>query len=122
MKKTISFLIIFTMLAIIFLPCSNIFAASSLITVNGKTIMDNYEIKQVNDLFGKPKIQTDSPFGGSICSYYDDNYSYYLYIETDNNDKIKAYGAINGDFKTNRYTYGEKYKSSLRIWRSRCSL
>ena len=27
-------------------------------------------------------------------SYYDDNYSYYIYIETDNNDKIKAYGAI----------------------------
>ncbi len=64
-------------------------------------------IAQINQQFGNPKITTSSAFGGKAYSYYDNNYSYYLFLETDASGVIRSYGAIGGGFKMSRYQEGE---------------
>ncbi len=85
---------------------------NELLIINGKTILKNATINQVNSMLGKPKIETISAFGGKAYSYYDDNYSYYLFLETDENGVIKSYGAIGGNFKGKRYGQGDTGNST----------
>lgn len=80
---------------------------NQLLKLNGKIITDTTTIDQVNTMFGAPKIVTESPFGGNAYSYYDNEYTWYLHIETNEAGKILGYGAINGNFVSRRYTYGD---------------
>ena len=79
------------------------------IGINGKTITKKTTIEEVNSMFGSPKIETESPFGGKIYSYYEDDYGYYLYLETDAEGRIVAYGGIGGNFRTMSYAEGSNF-------------
>ncbi len=80
---------------------------------NDLLIFKDYHIKttttisDINRKFGEPKIVTDSAFGGKAYSYYNDDYSDYLYIETDEDGIIRSYGAIGGNFKMSNYEEGD---------------
>ena len=68
-------------------------------------------IDQINSEFGQPRIEYASPFGGNAYTYYDDEYTWMLHIETDSSGKIKGFGCINGDFMSKRYAQGDEYSS-----------
>ena len=82
--------------------------ADDLIKFNGYTITKNTTIAQINSKFGTPKVEGKSAFGGKAYSYYDNNLTWYLNIETDESGKIKGFGAIGGNFVTKKYSYGGK--------------
>lgn len=66
-------------------------------------------IEQINSNFGQPKLVTESAFGGNAYSYYDEDYTWYLHIETNVIGEIKGFGCINGDFISKNYSYGATY-------------
>jgi uncharacterized protein YjdB/uncharacterized protein YkwD len=109
-RKKIAITIVFILLSIVILPVVDAtdLATNELLQMNGKTITKTTTLSQVNSMFGNPKIETENAFGGISCSYYDDNYSYYLYIETNSSDKIVGYGAIGGNFIGKRYAQGDE--------------
>ena len=45
----------------------------------------------------------------SSYSYYEDDYNYYLFLETDADGRIMAYGGIGGNFQTISYGEGSNY-------------
>ena len=83
----------------------NALEANELVKFKEYTIEKDTTISELIEEFGEPKIQTNSPFGGYAYSFYDDGYSYYLFIETNKEGVIKSYGGINGNFETNKYKY-----------------
>ena len=87
---------------------NNGLGADDLIKFNKYTITKNTTIEQINNQFGTPKVEGNSAFGGKSYSYYDNNLTWYLHIETNEKGKIKGFGAIGGDFVTKRYSYGDK--------------
>ena len=105
--KVIAVFLIVVLLSFIFVPTSNaVVTGNDLIKINGKTITKTTTIDQVNNMFGSPKIETESAFGGKGYSYYDDNYTYYLFLETNAEGKIMSYGGIGGDFEAREYYDG----------------
>lgn len=88
------------------------FPADALITVNGKTVEKTDGIAQVTALFGQPKLVTDSPFGGSAYTFYGSGYQDYLYLETNSNGSIAAYGSVGDDFQTAVVDSGETYRDN----------
>ena len=106
--KLISIFLIIILLSFVFIPTSNaLVTGNDLIKINGKTITKTTTIEQVNSMFGSPKIETESAFGGKGYSYYDDNYTYYLFLETNENGEIKSYGAIEGNFEAKKHQNGD---------------
>ena len=105
--KIISIFLIIILLSFFFVPTSNaLVTGNDLIKVNGKTITKTTTIEEVNKMFGSPKIETESAFGGKGYSYYDNNYTYYLFLETNQDGKIMSYGAIDGDFEAREHENG----------------
>lgn len=88
------------------------FPADALITVGGKTVEKGDGIQEVTALFGEPKLVTDSPFGGSAYTFYGDNYSDYLYLETNADGSIAAYGSVSQGFQTKTVDFGDTYTSN----------
>ena len=88
------------------------FPDNGLIVVGGKTVEQNDTINDVTALFGQPKLVTDSPFGGSAYTFYGDNYSDYLYLETNADGSIAAYGSISQGFQTKNVNFGDTYTSN----------
>ena len=96
MKKVkLLFVLFFVCLGVIFLQ-NNVYASlqnqTDLIRIKSSTIdftiTNTTTISQIIEVFGEPKIVTDSAFGGHAYTFYtDDNYSNYLYIETLKEDK-----------------------------------
>lgn len=80
-----------------------------LITISGKNITKDMKIDDVKALFGEPKLETSSYWGGRACTFYGDNYSDYLYIETGADGKIVGYGSVAKGFQTNNLSYGDAY-------------
>ncbi len=117
-KKCLKLLIIFSLLILlidIFIPSINCFvdaaehlSGDKLLELNGKTIKILTTVEEINNMFGKPKVTTNSYFGGKEYSYTDSNYSYYLFIATDEDGMIKEYGTISNNFKATRYSAGER--------------
>lgn len=108
--KVIATIMLLVMLILNILPTTNVLAGlaeGQLLIINGKTITETTTIDQINNMFGKPKLETQTAFGGKAYSYYDSSYSYYLFIETNAEGKIMSYGAIGGDFKATRYAQGD---------------
>ena len=74
------------------------------------TVSKTSTIQDIINVLGEPKLVTESAFGGYAYAFYtDDNYSNYLYIETMANGQIISYGSVDPTYKTNTYSYGEKY-------------
>ncbi len=86
---------------------------NELFRVNNFTITKSTKITDINARFGQPKIQTVSAFGGNAYSYYDNAYSYYLYVETNSSGTIKAVGALYGNFVGRIYAQGDTDKMNL---------
>ena len=94
------------------------FPDNALIIVGGKTVTKDMGLSDVKKLFGEPKLETVSPFGGKACTFYGDNYSDYLYIETNAQDGIAAFGSISEGYRTPKYSFGDKddyYVSGTRM-------
>lgn len=94
------------------------FPDNALIIVGGKTVTKDMGLSDVKELFGEPKLETVSPFGGKACTFYGDNYSDYLYIETNAKDGITAFGSISEGYRTPKYSFGDKddyYVSGTRM-------
>lgn len=94
------------------------FPDNALIIVGGKTVTKDMGLSDVKELFGEPKLETVSPFGGKACTFYGDNYSDYLYIETNAQDGIAAFGSISEGYRTPKYSFGDKddyYVSGTRM-------
>ena len=90
---------------------SSSLSSNELLKFNNYTIKKDTTIEQINENFGKPRIEYDSPFGGKACTYYDDEYMWMLHIETNASGEIKGYGCINGDFIARNYSQGDNYSS-----------
>ncbi len=86
----------------------------ALISVGGKTVYEDSTISQVEALFGPPQLKTPSPFGGSAYTFYGEDYSDYLYLETNAQGEIAAYGSISEGFQTNVFSYGEEEDNLVR--------
>ena len=116
-EKIISIcIIVILILTIFYVPISNAdtdLAENELLIFKGKTITKTTTIEQVNSMFGKPNLETINAFGGKSYSYINNDYSDYLYIETNSAGKIVAYGAIGGDFKGKRYAEGDRQLASV---------
>ncbi len=109
-------LIVILILMVFYLPisyASTNLASNELLKINGKTITKTTTISQINSMFGQPKITGNSAFGGNSYTYYDDEYTWMLHIETDENGVIKGYGCVNGNFVSKKYAQGDKYSSVI---------
>lgn len=112
MKKMLSVLIACAIL-ILTCPISPISLAweyesfDRLITVGGKSVLYDMTLDDVIELFGEPKLTTGSMFGGKACTFYGENYSDYLYIETFEDGSIAAYGSVSPDFETDTLSFGD---------------
>ena len=112
-EKLISVIIILIMISMVFytpiVNASTSLDDNELLIMNGNTITKTTNISEINTMFGKPKIEGDSAFGGKAYTYYDDEYTWMLHIETDINGIIKGYGCVNGNFTSKKYAQGDKY-------------
>lgn len=84
------------------------FPDNALIIVGGKTVTKDMGLSDVKELFGEPKLETESVFGGSAYTFYGDDYADYLYIETNDKDGIAAFGSISEGFRTAQYSFGDQ--------------
>ena len=113
MKNKLYIILIVSLICILGVSTNDIYAANlsgdELLQVNGNTISKNTTITQINNMFGQPKLTTNSAFGGKAYTYYDDAYTWMLHIETNENGNIKGYGCVNGNFISRRYAQGDKY-------------
>ena len=106
--KKIAVMLIIVLLTIVMQKSVYALSNNELLKFNGKTITTTTTIAEISSMFGKPKITTESAFGGNAYSYYDDNYTWYLHIETNANGKIVGFGGISNNFEGRRYKYGDK--------------
>ena len=77
----------------------------------GRIIKPETTIEEIAGWYGNSiKLETDSLFGGKAYSfYYGNNYDDYLYIETIADGRIFSYGSVDPSYKTNTYSFGDKY-------------
>ena len=109
MIKKISIVLILVIVLSTITPVADALTDNQLFILNGHAISKTATVNEVNSVFGNPKITTESAFGGYAYSYYDDNLSWYLSIETNEAGKIVAYGCVYGNFVGKRYSYGDKH-------------
>ena len=117
MRKSLRFIFVCMLFVCIALVSEKQVNAASTLTSNELLKFKDYmiekdtTIEQINSEFGQPRIEFDSPFGGSAYTYYDDEYTWMLHIETNSEGKIKGFGCINGEFMSKRYAQGDEYSS-----------
>lgn len=113
MKNKLYIILIASLIYFLGIVTNNIYAANltgdELLQVNGNTISKNTSIDQVNNMFGQPRLITNSAFGGKAYTYYDDAYTWMLHIETNASGNIKGFGCVNGNFISKKYSQGDKY-------------
>lgn len=78
-----------------------------LLKLGNISITKDMTMEQVKAMLGEPKLVTKSMLGGSAYTFYSGNYENYIYLETDGDGKIVAYGSISPGFETDRHKYGE---------------
>lgn len=87
------------------------------------TVTTTTTIDDIKGALGEPKVITDSAFGGKAYTFYtDSNYSNYLYIETNDENKIISFGSVDPTYKTKTYSYGDKYNYKENAALSGCLL
>lgn len=75
----------------------------SLVSVNGKTVYASDTIDDVRALFGQEKICTISIFGGNAYTFYGENYSDYLFLETNEEGSIVSFNVFGDDYTIGDY-------------------
>lgn len=113
MKKNITLVLVAIISTFaLFFSRANVEATSlsnnELLKFNDFTITKSTTIDQINAKFGTPKATSSSAFGGKIYSYCDEDYTWYLEVETDESNQIKGYGCINGNFISTKYEFGQE--------------
>lgn len=78
-----------------------------LLKLGNISITKDMTMEQVKAMLGEPKLVTKSMLGGSAYTFYSGNYENYIYLETDGDGKIVAYGSISPGFETDQHKYGE---------------
>ena len=86
---------------------NNGLASDELLKFRNYTIKETTTISQLNSQFGTPKAKGESAFGGKSYSYCDNNYTWYLHVETNAKGEIKGFGCIEGNFVTQNKKYGD---------------
>ncbi|MBQ8639244.1 MAG: Ig-like domain-containing protein [Lachnospiraceae bacterium] len=86
-----------------------------LIEINGKTVTDAMKLEDVTVLFGEPKLITDSFWGGKACTFYGENYSDFLYLETYADGLIAAFGSMTPGFQTATVCYDDRFNLNQKI-------
>lgn len=84
------------------------FPSDTLIIVNGKAVTKNMHVEDVKKLFGEPVLVTESVFGGFAYTFYGENYSDYLYLETLANGDIAVFASVGEGFSTRYYDFGDE--------------
>lgn len=118
-RKIACCFIAIALIAVELIPAITVDAAQTiegrLITVGGKTVTRNMKIADVKQLFGEPQLETPSYWGGYAYTFYGENYSDYLYLETYSDGTIACYGSVSPGFETNIYNYGDKTNHYVRV-------
>ncbi len=112
MKKTLSLLLALFMLAVMCTAthtayADEVFPDNALIVVGDKAVTKDMTDADVVELFGEPVLKTASAFGGYAYTFYGDNYSDYLYIETLANGEIAVYASVGEGFRSRYYSFGD---------------
>ena len=87
-KRITSVTLVLALLFGAFWTCPTVAAAddaypsNALIIIGDKIITNSMTLDDVIDMFGEPKIMTDSLFGGKTCTFYGDNYSVIVLYES----------------------------------------
>ena len=89
---------------------NNGLATDELLKFRNYTIKKTTTIAQLNSQFGAPKAEGNSAFGGKSYSYCDNNYTWYLHVETNAKGEIKGFGCIEGNFVSKRHKYGDMHE------------
>ena len=76
-----------------------------------RTVTKTTTIEEIKQWYaGEHIFETPSLFGGKAYSFYvGDKFDDYLYIETIADGRIFSYGSVDPSYKTNTYSFGEKY-------------
>lgn len=73
------------------------------------TITKNTTISQINNVYGKEaNIITPSAHGGYAYTWYKDNYTDLIFVETNSQGKVVSAGIVAQNFDSTLYSYGEK--------------
>ena len=76
-----------------------------------RTVTKTTTIDEIKGWYKEEHIfETPSLYGGKAYSFYvGDKFDDYLYIETIADGRIFSYGSVDPSYKTNTYSFGEKY-------------
>ena len=107
-NKLISIACIFVIVLSVFMPfamaaSTSELASDVLLKVNGNTIKKTTKIEDLKKMFGNPILETASPFGGKMYTFYNESKDYNVYAETNSSGVLKVVGAISENFKSHNY-------------------
>ena len=107
-KKVICIMFLVTMMVNIMVPIVTAASNSNLpedvlIRVNGNDIKKTSKIADLKKMFGNPTLETTSPFGGKMYTFYNESKKYNVYAETDSSGVIKNTGVISENFKSQKF-------------------
>lgn len=112
MKTLKKFLSLLIAIAVLFNSVLFVISASPekiYLSIDGKTIItDNTEISDIKEIYGTEKLKTNSIFGGNAYTFYEENYSNFLYVETNTEGKITCYSTFGNNFTSSAGNSGEK--------------
>lgn len=112
-KTMLSFCLI---MAIFFSFCTGLSSNNAgYLTISGKTVYQTDSLARVAELFGAPHLSTPSLFGGVANTYYSENYSDFLFLETNAKSEIVVLATITPGYKTSKpgESYGEAWSGTI---------
>ena len=112
-KTALSFCLI---LAVCLSFCTGFSAENAgYLTISGKTVYQTDSLARVSELFGAPKLSTPSLFGGVANTYYSENYSDFLFLETNAKNEIVVLATVTPGYKTSKpgENYGEEWSGII---------
>ena len=112
-KTALSFCLI---LAVCLSFCTGFSAENAgYLTISGKTVYQTDSLARVSELFGAPKLSTPSLFGGVANTYYSENYSDFLFLETNAKNEIVVLATVTPGYKTSKLgeSYGEDWSGII---------
>lgn len=83
-------------------------SAVELIKVAGKSVTSDMTAADLIRLFGAPKVETISHYGGKAYTFYNNNYSDHLFAATTSDGKIAEILSTAADFEIDGHKSGEK--------------
>ena len=112
-KTALSFCLI---LAVCLSFCTGFSAENAgYLTISGKTVYQTDSLARVSELFGAPKLSMPSLFGGVANTYYSENYSDFLFLETNAKNEIVVLATVTPGYKTSKpgESYGEEWSGTI---------